>query len=71
MLNQIWRLLDECKDVYILHTYLEGNQVVDYLSNLGCDGLVVSSLHPLPIIEKHVVLKNLIQEDMAARLCSH
>ena len=61
------RLLDECKDVCISHTYCEGNQVADYLSNLGCDGFVVSSLHPAPIIEKHIVLKNLIQIDMAAR----
>ena len=71
ILNQIWRLLDECSDVCISHTYREWNQVVDHLSNLGCDGLVVSTLHPLSIIEKHAALKNLIQVDMAAGSCSH
>ena len=28
ILNQIWRLLDECRDVCISHTYREGNQVI-------------------------------------------
>ena len=37
-----------------------------FLSNLGCDGIVVSTFQPLPIIEKHKVLKNLIQADMVA-----
>ena len=60
ILIQIWRLLYECMDVCISQTYREGNQVADFLSNLGCDGLLVSSLHPLSIIEKHAALKELI-----------
>ena len=69
VLNQIWRLLDECLDVCILHIYREGNKVADFLSNLGCDG-VVSTFHPLPIIEKHKVLKNIFQADMEASTSS-
>ena len=57
-------------DVCISHTYREGNQVADFLSNLGCDGWLVSSLHPLSIIEKHAVLKQLIQEDKFTGSCS-
>ena len=68
VLNQIWRLHDECLDVFISHIYREGNQVADYLSNLGCDGVTISTFHPLPIIKKHNVLKNLIYADMEARL---
>ena len=60
ILNQIWRLLDECSDVFISHTYREGNQVADHLSNLDCDGPFVSTLYPLSIIKKHVILKNII-----------
>ena len=70
VLNQIWRLLDECEDVCISHIYREGNKVADFLSNLGCDGVVVSTFQPLPIIEKHKVLKNIFQADMEASTSS-
>ena len=66
VLNQIWRLLDECSDVCLLHIYREGNKVEDLLSNLGCDGVTVSTFHSLPFIEQHKALKNIIQEDMKA-----
>ena len=46
ILIQIWRLLDECMDVCISHTYREGKQVADFLSNLGCDGLLDFTLYP-------------------------
>ena len=64
ILNQIWRLLDECQDVFISHIFREGNRDADFLSNLGCDGLLISSIHPFPILEKHDTLKKLIQNDM-------
>ena len=66
VLNQIWRLLDECLDVFLSHIYQEGNKVSDFLSNLGCDGVTVSNFHSLPFIEEHKALKNLIQKDMKA-----
>ena len=57
--------------IYVFHTPIgKENQVVDFLSNVGCDGLLVSSLHPLSIIEKHVALKKLIQEDKFVGSCS-
>ena len=70
VLNQIWRLLDDCLDVCISHIYQEGNQVAYYLSNLGCDGITVSTFHLSPIIGKHNVLKNLMQADMEASTSS-
>ena len=35
VLNQIWRLLDECLDVCILHIYQEGNKVADFFIQFG------------------------------------
>ena len=37
-----------------------------FLSNLGCDGVTVSTSHPLSFIEKHKVLKKMIHDDMKA-----
>ena len=71
VLNQIWRLLDEYLAVFISHTYRDGNKVADFLSNLGCDGVTVSTFHPLPFIEQHKALKNLIQDDMEASTSSN
>ena len=71
VLNQIWRLLDECLDISILHIYREGNKVADFLSNLGCAGVTTSTLHPLPFIEECKVLQNLIQDDLDASTSNH
>lgn len=64
VLNQIWRLLDECSDVFFSHIYREGNKLAGYLSNLVCDGVSVSIFHSLSFNEQHKVLKTLIHDDM-------
>ena len=64
VLNQIWRLLDECLEVFLSHTFREGNKVADFLSNLGCEGVSVSTFQLMPFIEQHKVLKNLIHDDI-------
>ena len=66
VLNQIWRLPDECLEFFLSHNFFEGNKVVEFLSNLGCDGVNVSTFHSMPFIEQHKVLKNLIHDDMEA-----
>ena len=71
ILNQIWRLLDECQNVCISHIFREGNQVADFLSNMGCDGLLISSLHPTSSVEKYDVLKRLIEVDKTPSLHLH
>ena len=68
VLKKIWRLLDECSDVCISHIYQEGNKVVDFLSKLVCDGVIVYTFHTLPFIEQHMDLKNIIQNDMVASI---
>ena len=35
VLNQIWRLLDECLDICISHIYREGNKVVIFIIKFG------------------------------------
>ena len=53
-------------------TYLSrGNKVANFLSNLGCDGVTVSTFHSLPFIEQHKVLKNLIHDEMEASTSSN
>ena len=38
--------------------------MADYLSNLGCDGINISTFQAMPFIEQHKVLKGLIHDDM-------
>ena len=64
ILNQTWKILDSFQEVCISQMLREGNKVGDFLSNLGCDGLSISSLHLMFIIEQHDDLKSLIVEDM-------
>ena len=64
VLNQIWRLLHECLEVFLSHTFCEGSKVADYLSNLGCDGVNISTFQTMPFIEQHKALKYLIHDDM-------
>ena len=49
----------------------KGIKLQIFLSNLGCDGVNVSTFHSLPFIELHKVLKNLIHDDMEASNSSH
>ena len=51
-------------EVFLSHSYWEGNKVADFLSNLGSDGVNASTFHSLPFIEQHKVLKNIIHDDM-------
>ena len=51
--------------------FVKGIKWQIFLSNLGCDGVNVSTFHPMPFIEQHKVLKNLIHDGMEAATISN
>ena len=46
--------------------FVKGIKWQIFLSKLGCEGVNVSTFQPMPFIEQHKVLKNIIHDDMVA-----
>ena len=61
--KQIWYLIDQFSEVTISHTLREGNKVADFISNLGCDGVVVNTHQPNSFIEQFEQLHSLIASE--------
>ena len=61
--------MDECQELYISHTLREGNKVIDFFSNLGCEGIIISTLQPNSFIEKYKELQTLIKTNIDKCQC--
>lgn len=61
---QIFNLIDQIIEVIILHTFREGNKVVDCLSNLGYDGITNFTLNPSTTIVQYKDLQKLITNEL-------
>ena len=61
--KKIWHLIDQFSKVTISHTLREGNKVANFISNLGCDGLIVNTHQPNSFIEQFEQLHSLITSE--------
>ena len=62
-LKHAWRLIDTFENCFLNHTYREGNKLVDYLSNLGCDGKELDNWDPTALVEIYPNLLDIINKE--------
>ena len=63
VLQQIQNIIDQFQEVKVSCTYREGNRVVDYLSNLRCNGIITFTLNTSTFMEHYKDLQKLMATD--------